>query len=190
MKNKLIGLTGFARTGKDTFQSRSSILLKKMNSNFISHRFAFADALKQECDSFLLQNIGISSFTEYTPDKEIIRPFLVTYGTHLRRKMDQNCWIKKVEPLIEKIISNESRQNFIFITDVRFNNEAEWIKSKGGHLINICRQGFGPANIEEEEQCELIQPLIDYRITWPSFGVSEIESCDSFISPILKKISE
>jgi hypothetical protein len=190
MKNKLIGLTGFARTGKDTFQSRSSTLLKKMNANFICHRFAFADALKQECDSFLLKNMGISSFTEYTPDKEIIRPFLVTYGTHLRRKMDPNCWIKKIDPLIKKITSDESCQNFIFITDVRFKNEAEWIKSLGGYLINIHREGFGPANIEEKDQSKLIDPLVDHKLSWPTFGPNEIQSCDPFMLPILKKISE
>jgi len=31
---KIIGLTGFARTGKDTFQARSEVLLKLMDENF------------------------------------------------------------------------------------------------------------------------------------------------------------
>lgn len=67
---KIIGLTGFARTGKDTFQARSEVLLKLMDENFIAHRYAFADALKEECDEFLTKNMGISSFTDFTPDKE------------------------------------------------------------------------------------------------------------------------
>lgn len=186
---KIIGLTGFARTGKDTFQARSEILLKQMNENFIAHRYAFADALKEECDDFLKKNMGISAFTDYTPDKEIIRPFLVTYGTHLRRKMDQNCWIKKVESLISSINSENNKADFIFVTDVRFKNEAEWIKSIGGYIVNVSRDGYGPANIEEEEQSKLIAPFIDYQIFWPTFGEDQISSCDSLISPILKKIS-
>lgn len=190
MKNKLIGLTGFARTGKDTFQARSAFILNKINSNFISHRFAFADALKEECDDFLTKNMGISAFTDYTPDKEIIRPFLVTYGTHLRRKMDENCWIKKVQPLIDKIQKKKDKVNFIFITDVRFKNEAEWIKNSEGILINIKREGFPPANIEEEEQSKLIAPYVDFNINWPTFGGDQIDRCDSFILPILKKISQ
>lgn len=186
---KIIGLTGFARTGKDTFQSRSEILLRQINKNFIAHRYAFADALKEECDDFLKKNMGISAFTDYTPDKEIIRPFLVTYGTHLRRKMDQNCWIKKVEPLISCINSGGSKRDFIFITDVRFKNEAEWIKSTNGDIVNISRDNYGPANIEEEEQAKLISPLVDHKISWPTFGDDKISCCDSLILPILKKIS-
>ena len=186
---KIIGLTGFARTGKDTFQARSEILLKQMNENFIAHRYAFADALKEECDDFLKKNMGISAFTDYTPDKEVIRPFLVTYGTHLRRKMDKNCWIKKVEPLISSIYSGNGKTDFIFVTDVRFKNEAEWIKSIDGHIVNVSRDGYGPANIEEEEQSKLIAPFVDHEIFWPTFGEDQISSCDSLVSPILKKIS-
>lgn len=186
---KIIGLTGFARTGKDTFQARSEVLLKHMDKKFIAHRCAFADALKEECDEFLTKNMGISAFTDFTPDKEIIRPFLVTYGTYLRRKMDQNCWIKKVEPLIASIHSGEDKVDFIFVTDVRFKNEAEWIKSIGGHIINVSRDDYGPANIEEEEQSKLIEPFVDHQISWPTFGEDKIHSCDSLILPILKKIS-
>lgn len=188
-KKKIIGLTGFARTGKDTFQARSEILLNGMNKNFIAHRYAFADALKGECDDFLKKNMGISAFTDYTPDKEIIRPFLVTYGTHLRRKMDENCWIKKVRPLIGSINSGDNKVDFVFVTDVRFKNEAEWIKFSGGHIVNVSRDGYGPANIEEEEQSKLIAPLVSYQISWPTFGEDQIASCDSLILPILEKIS-
>ena len=187
--NKIIGLTGFARTGKDTFQARSEVLLKLMDENFIAHRYAFAAALKEECDEFLTKNMGISSFTDFTPDKEVIRPFLVTYGTHLRRKMDPNCWIKKVEPLVVSINSGADKSDFIFVTDVRFENEAQWIKSIGGQIVNVSREGYGPANIEEEEQSKLIENFIDHHISWPTFGDDHIDQCDKTILPILKKIS-
>lgn len=189
MRKKIIGLTGFARSGKDTFQIRSKSLLKRINKNFICHRYAFADSLKEECDDFLIKNMGISSFTECTSEKNIIRPFLVTYGTHLRRKMDPECWIKKVKPLIGSIDCLTGKSDFIFITDVRFKNEAEWIKSTGGDLINISREGYGPANPEEDEQSLLISPLVDYKVHWPTFGEEDINKCDDLILPILKKIS-
>ena len=43
MKTKVIGITGFARSGKDTFYKYSSEILNKANCN----RYAFADALKR-----------------------------------------------------------------------------------------------------------------------------------------------
>jgi hypothetical protein len=189
MSKKIIGLTGFARVGKDTFQIRSKSLLRSISDNFVCHRYAFADSLKKECDDFLIKNIGISSFTESTSEKNVIRPFLVTYGTHLRRKMDPECWIKKVRPLVSSINSCPGKSDFIFVTDVRFRNEAEWIKSTGGEIINISREGYGPANIEEKEQSLLIAPLIDHEVFWPTFGDDNINECDHLILPILKKIS-
>lgn len=189
MTKKIIGLTGFARAGKDTFQIRSKLLLSGIDKNFVCHRYAFADALKDECDEFLIKNMGISAFSECTSEKNIIRPFLVTYGTHLRRKLDSECWIKKIRPLIDEIKPISGKLDFIFITDVRFKNEAEWVKSTGGYIINISREGYGPANIEEEEQSSLIAPLVDHNVSWPTFGDGNLDNCDHLISPILKKIS-
>ena len=181
MKTKIIGITGFARSGKDTFYKYSSEILDKADCN----RYAFADALKKECDSFLKENVGVSSFTEDLQDKEFIRPFLVTYGTHLRRKRDENCWVKKVERSIKEEVV-DSKNNFVFITDVRFENEAQWIKSLGGYIFQITRDGFGPANEEEHVQSALIKPLVDFHVMWPTFG-QEIASCVRYIEPILKK---
>ena len=80
----------------------------------------------------------------------------------------------------------DSENNFVFITDVRFKNEAEWIKSLGGYIFQISRDGFGPANEEEHVQSALIKPLVDFHVMWPTLG-KEIDSCVRYIKPILKK---
>ena len=182
MKNNILGVTGFARSGKDTFYKYTSRALNRGKC----HRYAFADALKEECDPFLKDNLGISAFTEDPKEKELIRPFLVTYGTEIRRKLDPFCWIKKVE---SSIIENHpaSDKNFIFITDVRFKNEAEWVKSLGGLIVQITREGFGPANQDEHIQSSLIKPLIDLHVMWPSFGVDNLDDCTTYLNPIIKK---
>ena len=65
MKNpKKIGLCVNARAGKDTFFNVSRNLLNERK--VFTERFAFADALKQESDKFLISNLGISAFTEDT----------------------------------------------------------------------------------------------------------------------------
>ncbi len=186
MMNKLIGISGFARSGKDTFYQRCKEILSPLGEQ--AKRYSFADALKQELDEILIKYTGISAFTEKTSEKEIIRPLLVTYGTDIRRKLNQNCWIEKINFGVE---FNLKSNNFVFITDVRFLNEAEWIKNRGGILVNINRQGIGPANEGEQEQYDLFKNLIDYKINWPTFGEKDIARCDDIIlaSELLKKLN-
>ena len=99
---KLIGISGLARSGKDTlFELLSSKLNKEKVS---SKRLAFADELKEECDDFLRSNIGISAFTEDNSEKEIIRPFLVCYGSKIRRRLNKNCWIERLSNKLIRIL--------------------------------------------------------------------------------------
>ena len=60
----------------------------------------FADALKEECDELLGKYTDISAFTENNSEKKLVRPLLVTWGTSIRRKLDENCWIKKKRILL------------------------------------------------------------------------------------------
>lgn len=179
MKNKLIGITGFARSGKDTAYQRSKILLEK--EGYKCCRLAFADELKKESDPFLKKHINISAFTEDSVEKEIIRPFLVTYGTEIRRKLDENCWIKTIE---SEVLQKLNEGFFVFITDVRFKNEADWIKINGGSIINVSRDGIKPANHEEHRQYHFIKSRIDYNVLWPTFGENSLDSCDPHLFPI------
>lgn len=182
--NKLIGVSGFARSGKDTFYERCSLALNCFGGKSI--RFSFADALKSEVDSLLMEHVGISAFTEKDSDKEIIRPLLVTYGTDIRRKLNPDCWIESISGKVEDYLS---QGYFVFITDVRFLNEAEWVKSQSGYLFNINREGVGAANKDEKLQLKLFKHLIDYKVTWPTFGAGDLHSCDEFISPLFSKSS-
>ena len=180
MNNRLVGLTGFARSGKDTFFTRASEYLKLNGDKSI--RFAFADVLKKECDLLLKTHTGISAFTSIPSEKELIRPFLVTYGTDIRRKLDPNCWINEIKNDVYKKVKEG---NYVFITDVRFANEARWIKSQGGLIFNIEREGIGPANKEERDQAKLIKMMLNARIKWPTFGSDKISLCDSYIKNLM-----
>jgi len=183
MKRKLIGVSGYARSGKDTFFERSKLHLEKEGKKCI--RFAFADALKHEVDSLLKEHVGISAFTEKTSEKEIIRPLLVTYGTEIRRMLDPNCWIEKIQP---NVIKELNQDKYVFITDVRFDNEASWIKMNGGIMVHIERFGVLPANNEEHRQRVKMKSKINYNISWPTFGEESIDSCDEYIIPNLSHI--
>ena len=177
--SNLIGITGFARAGKDTFYELSARYLETISHK--SERFAFADVLKSECDELTLKHTGISCFTSDDREKFLIRPLLVAYGTHLRRELNPNCWIDGIR---SKVSSSLDSGNFVFITDVRFKNEADWILSEGGHLVNVVRDGVGPANPDEASQSELISPLVDHTLTWPTFGVDSLYKGAGSVLPI------
>ena len=48
----------------------------------------------------------------------------------------------------------------VFVTDVRFKNEAEWIRINGGTLVNISRSGYPPANHEEHRQYHFMKAFL------------------------------
>lgn len=65
---------------------------------------------------------------ETTPDlggwfkTKAIRTSLQYYGTDIRRKQDNDYWVKRIDQYVEKDV------DFVFIPDVRFPNEADWVK--------------------------------------------------------------
>lgn len=91
----LLGLCGLARSGKDSFYN---LINKSSTKDF--NRYAFADELKKECFHFVMRNTELSVFSEDPQVKKLIRPLLVAYGTNLRRAINPNCWIDRLEPQI------------------------------------------------------------------------------------------
>ena len=126
MKYKVVGLCGFARSGKDTFFSIASEILDSQNKN--NNRIAFADSLKEDLDPFIKEHLGFSAFTENSKEKELIRPLMVCFGADIMRKIDENYWVRK--------LSSKLKINSInFITDVRYPNEIEWIQEDLGEYV-------------------------------------------------------
>jgi len=188
MKKIIIGLAGHARSGKDTFCEITKRFLSKKKVG--AARVAFADQLKRDLDDLCRNKIGCSAFTEKPEEKKLIRPLLVTYGTEVIRKMDENWWIEKLEHNLPLYFE----QDIIpVVTDVRYPNEMEWIQKKhNGVLIYINRKGIGPANTDERENNLILKKGADYRIVWPTFGEDEaLERGDPYVrrvmNPILKK---
>lgn len=129
---KIIGCTGVARSGKDTY---CGIAMEILNRNGISSKkYSFADELKREVAGFLQEKCGVDVWTNITELKTDIRDFLVWYGTTFWRKRDPEKWIKIVNDSIEK---DNGSIDVGFISDVRYPNEGDWIHNKSGKLIHI-----------------------------------------------------
>ena len=130
----IIGIAGYARTGKDTF---GSILIKELkNVGLSAKKLSLAFELKSDLDSFLIQKFGFSAFTEVPIEYNFIRPLLICYGTDLMRKKNPEYWIKKLQKTID---INNNHGIISVVCDIRFVNEASWLKQNGGIIAHLKR---------------------------------------------------
>lgn len=166
----MIGITGVARSGKDTLY----ILLNKFFSekNIKTKRYALADYLKKDLEKFILEKFEIN-LNKIAPDeKELIRPLMVSYGKIKRNQTNGRYWIEN----LDKIIKEEYRDGIIpIITDIRYNefekDELFWLKKENsGFLIHISRVLDGkiilPANQEEMNNDDVIKNNCNYKLIW------------------------
>jgi hypothetical protein len=172
---KIIGVTGLARSGKDTFCNIVSHILSK--KGFKVKRYAFADTLKSEVAPFLKDICNVDVWTDDTEVKNDIRDFLVWYGTKFWRKRQPDRWIRNVE---NQFIKDESNIDIGIVTDVRYPNEAHWVHSKNGFLVHVSkyrkisadagktwtRKFSEPPNLEESQNDPILNNLSDSKIIW------------------------
>jgi hypothetical protein len=166
----IIAIAGNARCGKDTLGKNISDLLNEYGIN--SSTYSFADELKKETDKFLVETLGISAYTNNDEEKLIIRPFLVFWGTEIRRKINPSIWVDKV---FERIKPNE----VAIITDLRFENEFNFVRSNNGSLIYLSRidvngNQIQPANDYEKLNNEFLSQNADSNFTWLSSDDSSL----------------
>lgn len=179
----IIGICGNARSGKDTLADLISEALSDIGVK--CRKIALADSLKEECEDLVLNNLGIDVFTQDSREKSIIRPLLVTWGTHVRRKVNPDVWIEK---LSDKISENE----VTIIPDIRYKNEFEWLRSLNSYCLFVDRidadgNPILPANDEEENNNPFLRKNSDFQLTWATVGDDQISSLKSVAVEVLEK---
>lgn len=147
----LIGLSGYARSGKDTVG-------KYLVDRHGFTKFAFADALK-EVAYILNPIVDITQEYEFirlaegvdqigwdeTKKAPEVRRILQVLGTECGREvLGENIW---VDIISRKIWKYEK----VVITDARFPNELAFIKMRGGFSWWIDRDEVGPLNSHVSE---------------------------------------
>lgn len=157
----VIGLAGKARHGKDTVADYLVV-----NHGFV--RLAYADAIRD------MLEIGLGIELRYlTTDKEAIIPWLGVTGRHLMQTLGTEWGRSHVRPdlwrllLARKIDALADDGDRIVISDVRFRNEADWVRGVlRGHLWHVYRPGLigGPASDHASEAGITIYPGERYLI--------------------------
>lgn len=184
-KYKIIGIGGFAQVGKDSL----FIALKKINNLY--YRVALADGVKKEVRQVIKDAHNIDIFNCTPQEKEQVREILVNYATIMRDDTGGMYWLDKIKEPVEEAFKN----NLIpVITDVRYKNEAEHIKSLGGIVIHLKKYSYidglkvytHAANKTEEENDPQVQELADIKLEWQD-GLNK-EEMVSFANDIINKL--
>ncbi len=121
----VIGLMGRRGSGKDTVAK----VAKELDDSVIT--LALGDFVKHE-----VAGVTNHSHVWVETHKEQLRPLLQAWSTEYRRNLcDENYWLSKLATML-KFIPKES---VVIVTDIRFENEARFIKECGGVLVRVQR---------------------------------------------------
>ena len=131
----IVGVHGPLNGGKDTV---ATLIQEIYPGKF--NRYAFAKPIKEACQIMF----GFSSYQiEDRVIKEEIDPFwgfsprkvMQLLGTEYGRDMlRKDVWIQRARLEVE---INKKKNLHTIITDVRFENEAEWVRSENAILIRL-----------------------------------------------------
>lgn len=145
----IIGLSGWARTGKDT-------VAEHLVENYGFKRMAFADPMREALLRLnpivgleanvsavrvadVIEEYGWDGYKE-SPDGKEMRELMQRIGTEVGRQMlGENIWI-------DYAMKSIGEDDKVVFADVRFQNEAKAIAAYGGRVIRLERDGVGPAN--------------------------------------------
>ncbi len=153
MTTTLIGLSGYARSGKDTVAETLAAHGYK--------RMAFADPMREALYT-LNPNVDVEGYRmtlqqavngmgwEALKDlSNELRPLLQRFGTEVCRHLfGQDIW---VETAMRQYRYHTKWGESVVFADVRFPNEADAIRKAGGQVWRIERPGVEPANSHSSE---------------------------------------
>lgn len=156
---KLLALSGKASAGKST-------VAKHLSSQYGWTRVSLADPLKSMCAHYfeLTQEQLFGAKKEEIDERygKSPRQILIDTGKFYR-SIDPNFWVKRLR---EHILNQPQAQlGKYVIDDVRFVNEAEWVRKHGGRVVRLERaielRGF---ELQDESECQLDDYPFDFRV--------------------------
>lgn len=172
---KFLGLSGKAGHGKDTVAN----VITNMYGEYGVYRRAFADALKEDVYDLLVGYrtqqglINAGAWEKEVPDWGIskvqfinsikhhpeIRALLQAYGV-AQRKAQPDYWIQRLLKWAEG-----SGAKTIVVPDVRFENEAEAIRHRGGMVYRVVRPMYDNGLSAEAQAHSSETDLDKYRFS-------------------------
>ena len=176
---RIIGLTGAGGAGKDT---TADVLCELVPG---AMRFAFADALREEIaqafgvdarmlanpitkqvrfDRLAMRHCADAGFLQYAWELSLLdalmpRTLMQRWGDY-RRASDPDWYL--LPALRARLLAVEQQRPMLIVTDVRFPNEARWLRNVGGELWRIVRPGVILGR--HDSDIALVNEPVDYQI--------------------------
>lgn len=164
----IIGLCGKRQSGKDTFAEYGVRHAANINKTAAITSFAgpikrfvhdycgvdmrYLDGTNEEKDTIVGQwGTYFNEDIQYKYDKFRASPvtgrqLLQVYGTDIFRSINPSFWIDLLKTRVERcdfdLYEGEGEPDYVFITDVRFQNEVDRIIEMGGSCIKLDRAQF------------------------------------------------
>lgn len=158
---QLIGITGKARSGKDSLAE----IVARNHSVYVTSfaepmRLLLCDILSVDLD----QLDAIKSEPHPILGGKTPRVALQHLGTEYGRQMiDANLWVNVVSHKIDQAMASH-HYDFVMITDVRFDNEAELIKEKNGQILQVIRPDMTIKESAHSSEQGIASDLIDQTL--------------------------
>lgn len=161
MNYPIIGISGAARSGKDTL-CKALIRFFKTKNIKAERKSIAGDTVKGDLKNIIGKKLKIDTFTEDSNIKTLIRPLLVEYGKLMRNKTEGRYFIEKFK---------KSQNNITIIPDIRYaeykKDELFWLKKEQhGFLIFIKHEYVLDANETEKTNNKVIKKDCDYFLKW------------------------
>lgn len=152
----LVGLTGYAGVGKD--EAAAGLVAAGWT------RQAFADPVRSmalaidpwvTCPTFSYSPVRLSLLVDkrgwwYAKQEPEVRRLLQAIGTDgVRAHLGADAWVRAFD------LARDRRADTV-APDVRFPNEADYIRRHGGLVIRIDRPGVGPVNGHASEDIDAV----------------------------------
>lgn len=146
----LIGLSGKANIGKDHIAS----ILRGYGY------FPFSFALHFKMDMVGKKEVTYEEVMITKPPH--IRNLIQRKGTEEGRNVyGENVWVDTVDAWL-RFFEENWKQNLIVIPDIRFKNEADYIKSKGGKVYRIKSDDrIANSKLTQEQQGHISETALD-----------------------------
>lgn len=135
----LVGVCGAIGSGKDT-------VAEIMASRWGTVRRSFADPVRQaactlfplhlhDCIDRVRKERSLPELGDRSP-----RKVLQVFGTEICRDFDADIWVRSMEARIRTGAMRAPSESTV-IPDVRFENEADFVRGNGGRMVFIFRPG-------------------------------------------------
>lgn len=160
----VIGFGYKARQGKD---QAVQAIVDARNGQYDVRRYSFAGALKREVNEAaekaggmlgLYGSLDFPTWVRYDANADMTDPecplgkqrdLLQWWGTDFRRKQNPNYWVRLMDSQIKK-----ENPQFALISDMRFFNEAYWVKACHGCTVKVVRHGWSDLSINSTHVSE------------------------------------